>query len=187
MKTIKIGLAALMLLVLAGPLSAQNTEKKERRDFQREKRLRKEQALQASRDEMEKLANNRSILLEANALYGKYLNRWNTSSDNFVAIDGNKMVLQTASPYRAGYNGLGGITLEGRITNYKLSDKQDKGPIIVTASVITPWLGTGTLRMSISANGNGSATFSDVWGHRITFVGQIENLENARVFEGMTL
>jgi hypothetical protein len=79
-------------------------------------------------------------------------------------------VLQTASPSSIGFNGLGGITLRGRITQYEY-DVDDKGPINILADVSLGGAGFATLRINVSADGSATATYTNNWGARVTFAG----------------
>ena len=162
----------------------------ERREQRRQERQEKRERLaieQAERaQEAQALVENQSFVLEADALYDRYLNRYNALANNFILVDGDQMVLQTSSPWHFGYNGLGGITLNGRVTDYEIVRYQDEKPVAIRPQVSTNWLGSGTLFVDVSGN-TARATFSDNWGRRITLAGRITSLEDTRVFEGMNV
>lgn len=149
------------------------------------KELRKER-LQESRKAFATLAENKTLIVEANLLRGKYQQHYQATGDNFVLIDGDRVVMQTASIWGPGFNGLGGITLQGRVTGYEYDIAEENGPIRIIASVNMSGAGFGTLRINVSADGSASATYQDNWGGRLTFVGTAGDPEQSRVFEGMT-
>src|SRR5690606_27839178 len=99
----------------AGMVFGQDTTDQKNKN---KKELRKER-LQESRKAFATLAENKTLIVEANLLRGKYQQHYQATGDNFVLIEGDRVVMQTASIWGPGFNGLGGITLEGRITGYE--------------------------------------------------------------------
>jgi len=181
MLTTRIFAIAVAFALGAGTLYAQDSanQTKERKEVRAE-RLRK------SKDALAALTENRTLIIEANMLRGKYQQHYQATGDNFVLIDGDRVVLQTASIWGPGFNGMGGITLEGRITDYKYELGDGNVPITIMASVSMNGAGFGTLRINVSANGSGTATYQDNWGGRVTFVGTAGDPAHSRVFEGMS-
>lgn len=173
---------AIIFSLSAGMLLGQDTTDQKRKT---KKELRQER-LQESKKALAALAENKTLIVEANLLRGKYQHHYQATGDNFVLIDGDRVVLQTASSWGPGFNGLGGITLEGRLTEYEYDVTEENGPIRITASANMSGAGFGTLRINVSADGSASATYQDNWGGRITFVGTAGDPEESRVFEGMT-
>lgn len=107
------------------------------------------------------------------------------SNVNFVMVDNDEATVQLGSPYRAGYNGLGGITLEGRINSYKMETSK-KGEITVRFFV----LGSGinaevVVRMFSTANVAEAEIMPNTWGRRITYRGVILPQEESNVFKGI--
>jgi hypothetical protein len=187
MKKIIIGLAALLMAATINITNAQSAKdsrmpmKQERLERKQQKALEQQERKEALLD----LVHDQSFVLEADALYDRYRNRYNATANNFIMFDGERMILQTAFPTRIGYNGLGGITVDGKITDYKVTES--KSTISITAQVISSVLGHGTLTMNIGNSGYADATFSDTWGNRISFSGHLESLEDSKLFEGMSI
>lgn len=171
-----------MFSLNAGMAFGQDTTENERKT---RKELRQER-LRESKKALTELVENKTLIVEANLLRGKYQQHYTVTGDNFVLIEGDRVVLQTASSWGPGFNGLGGITLEGRVTEYEYDIMEENGPIRIIASVSMSGAGFGTLRINVSADGSASATYQDNWGGRITFVGIAGAPEDSRVFEGMT-
>lgn len=189
MKNIHIFITALLLFAFIGTASAQSRE--ERREARKQERVEKKrlqaEAIEQGKEVALNLAQNRTLVLEADALYDRYMNRYNMVSNSFIMFDGDRVVIQTAAPGYIGYNGLGGITLNGRLTGYEVSEGKGDKPVRISAQVSTTALGHGTLNMTISGDGNARATFRDNWGNRVTFSGQVNSLDDSVIYEGQTI
>lgn len=176
-----LAIATLFLFGAAG-VSAQDTADNRRKD----KKEVREQRLRESKKVLTELTKDQTLIIEANVLRGKYQQHYQVTGDNFVLIEKDRVVLQTASSWGVGFNGLGGITLQGHVTKYEYDVADGNRPIRITANVSMNGAGFGTLRINISADGSATATYQDNWGSRITFVGTAGDPEDSRVFEGMT-
>lgn len=189
MKNIHLIITSLLLILFVSTANAQSRE--ERREARKQERMEKKrlqaEALERGRDMALNLAQNKTLVLEADALYDRYMNRYNMVSNSFIMLDGDKVVIQTAAPGYIGYNGLGGITLNGRLTDYEIIEGNENQPVRISAQVSTTALGHGTLNMTISGDGNARATFRDNWGNRVTFSGQVNSLDDATVYKGMSI
>ena len=111
-----------------------------------------------------------------------------TSNTNFIAFCGDKAVVQVAFnvPW-PGFNGLGGITLEGSVSGYKKTTDK-KGNIYIQANVngvgisaqvfITLWNGGNQATASIQQNFRSG---------RITLSGNTVPLEESNIFQGTAI
>ncbi len=176
-------------LLIAASINISNAQSVEDNTAQEEKLSKKERkALEKA--EMKKkliaLVEDQSFVLQADALYDRYRNRYNATANNFIMFEGDRMVLQTSFPGGIGYNGLGGVTLDGRVIDYDIKTPKNKS-ISITAQVSGTLFGHGTLTMNIGSSGYADATFSDNWGNRISFSGRIEGLDDSYVYEGMSI
>ena len=73
--------------------------------------------------EAKEAIDNQTFVLEADRVYFKYgTSAFVSSNTNFVGLDGDKAVVQVAFnvPF-SGPNGLGGITVDGNASNYKVN------------------------------------------------------------------
>ena len=110
------------------------------------------------------------------------------SNTNFVSIDGDRAVVQTAFNIPvSGLNGLGGVTVEGSFSNYDLR-KDKKGNLFLSLNV----MGTGiSARVDITLyNGSNQAIVNIVpnfHSNNITLKGIILPLDKSRVFKGSSL
>jgi hypothetical protein len=180
-------LLALVVLPVAGLLAQDIKELK----HQEKKELRKKEQQQydsTSYANAIEALSAQTWVLEAYMLRGKRGNTFQVNSTlNFVMVNKGKGTVQLGSPYRAGYNGLGGITVEGNISGYKLeTDKH--GNVSVRFMVV----GIGiNAEIFINLNVNSNRAEADIspntWGRRITYIGNIIPLEDSNVFKGMPL
>ena len=124
-------------------------------------------------------------VLEANYLQNKYGSRvFVTSTLNFIRVELPDGVLQTGSDTRQGYNGVGGVTAEGHISEYRISRDLKNLYCTVTFNLLTN-LGTFNIVMTVSSSNNATATISGTTSGRLTWDGHLVTLDKSRVFKGM--
>lgn len=110
-----------------------------------------------------------------------------TASTNFVAVSGSNSIVQVAFNVPvSGFNGLGGITLEGIVTGYKISSDK-KGNTYVKLSVsgkgisaqlfISLWKDANKATVSIQPNFN---------SNKLTLSGMLWKPERSNIFKGTT-
>ena len=131
MKT-KIFLLVMTVMLSIGSISAE--EKKE---------LTKEQKkeLQAKRDSIDFIHSSRAIddrhfALQADqVIYGRGGSDSVLPSTNFIVVNGDQGIIQVSPKVGGGPNGLGGITIDGTISGYKVrTDKKGNKTISMTVS-----------------------------------------------------
>ena len=123
-------------------------------------------------------------VLEADYLQNKYGTRvYVTSTLNFIRVDVPKGVLQTGSDTRQGYNGVGGVTAEGTIGDYKITRNFKNLSCTVTFNLVTN-IGSFNILMTVSADNNATATISGTTSGRLTWDGHLVTLDKSRVFKG---
>lgn len=179
-------LMTLFLLMMAGRVAAQ----------QEENTLTKaeKKALQATIDslrftEAEQAINNRAFTLEADQVIFKYGQvAYVTSNTNFVSVQDDKAVVQVAFNIPiSGPNGIGGITVEGNVSDYKVK-KDKKNNVLLSFNA----MGTGiSARVDITLyNGNHKASVTitpNFNSNRMTLNGFIVPIEKSSVFKGRSL
>ena len=132
---------------------------------------------------------NQDFVLEANTVTFKtgatvYVN----STTNFISVKGNRAVVQISpSNFSSGPNGVGGVTVDGMITDQKVMT-DSKGRITFTMNVmgiginaqveIYMYPGTNRASATIYPNFNSNTVWID---------GNIVPYESANVFEGSSL
>ncbi|MCH5216527.1 MAG: DUF4251 domain-containing protein, partial [Muribaculaceae bacterium] len=103
---------------------------------------------------------------------------------NFVSVHNGKAMLQLASMRgRTGYNGLGGVTLEGRITKSDL--KTDKnGNMILVFNVSGPAL-SAFVNISLPKNGTQAIVqINPSFRRDLTMYGALSKYDDTKIFVG---
>lgn len=197
MKTRRFIFIMLALLAVQVSLFAQDKKmtRKEKEAAWRAERLRKraQEERQIIRDDSIQFVQavnairNGSWALEAsNVTFNNGVTRFVTASTNFVSVDDGQAVVQTAfnnsnvnSP-----NGLGGITLEGRITSEELKMDKD-GNVYYNYSIQGADI-SATVNVVVTANSNqATATVNPNFNsNQMTLSGYIYPYDTAGVIEG---
>lgn len=139
------------------------------------------QAVQAIKDKAFTLEADKVIFKQGKTVFV-------TSNTNFVKVKGDDAVVQVAFDVPVDTpNGIGGITVEGNVSSYKISESR-KGNITLTMNVmgkgisaqlsISMMKGTNRASVEISPNFN---------SNRITLSGIILPNEFSNVFKGTSL
>ena len=190
-------LSTLLLFVFIGVTNAQQT-RKERREARREaakKKLEAERALEAQQDSIAfqkaiTAMKEGNFVLEAdNIMFPSGITRYVTSSTNYIQVQDDEGIVQTAFTnfsYAPTPNGIGGVTVEGDISGMKI--KQDKDGnyycnymiqgIAISATIsITLTGGTNQASVTISPNFNNNT---------MTMLGVLVPTSESDVFQGTT-
>jgi hypothetical protein len=155
-------------------------EKKAMRNAKKEEDKRKrEEALK----DFGEYAENREWVVEAYLVFDKQGQSYQMDpSINFVSVVEEETIIQLSFNGLMGWNGVGGVTLEGKIGKYEHS--ADGKSVNITMSAMGSGLGIVDIFLSVTGDGNGRVTVSGNWGDRITFQGKFVSLEESSVFKG---
>ena len=133
------------------------------------------------------LIKDKNFIIEANMVYDKDLNAYTVSSTtNFVKVKKDDIIIQLTFDKVANWNGIGGITIEGEIADYKVSNEQNDGPITVVAKIASLTLGMSTIKMTVFDDGMARAVLHGTFGQRITFSGHFLAPNESTVFKGVS-
>lgn len=176
---------ALFMLMLAENAAAQEKEELTKA----EKKALQERIDSLQFAEAEQAINDRAFTLEADKVIFKYgQTAYVTSNTNFVSVQDDQATVQVAFNIPiSGPNGLGGVTVDGRFSDYKL-DKDKKGNIYLSFNVtgsgisarinITLYYGNNNARVDITPNFN---------SNRMSLSGVIVPLHKSNVFKGRSI
>lgn len=161
-------------------------------DFSRDTKLTRKEKKEARRAELyanyraiDTLLKKKTFVLEAYTLRGKYGDNVPVSNTlNFIHVNGSAVVLQTGTPAGMGYNGVGGVTAEGNINNWKVTSDEKRLNHNVSFNTITG-AGTYDVTINISADATASATITGMTSGRLTYLGNLVAPYNSRIFKGM--
>jgi hypothetical protein len=149
------------------------------------KEVRKAQ-LEANYYILDTLLNEKTFVLEADYLESRYGDRVPVLSDlNFIKVNEADGILQTGSSFNPGYNGVGGVTAEGKTGSWKITKNPKKLTYTVRFSLFSN-IGHYDVLMYVSSNTRASATITGLGPGRLTWEGHLVPLNNSRVFKAQT-
>jgi hypothetical protein len=184
-KIIITGLALIMSIALFS--QEQELSKKEQKQLQ--KKLKKEQQAEELAQKAVLTAvmvEHRTFVLEAEQLRDKRGQAVTVPSMlNFIAADSITGVIQIGSNEYVGLNGVGGITVEGPISNYEYTFNEKNGTHSVSYN-INSTLGHYDVRMTTFPDGRADATISSTWPGRVNYIGYLVPPGASRVYKGTT-
>lgn len=172
----------LTAIIIGVNLQAQDT------DSRKEQKAERKAIETAKRDSLrtvqESWVKDKTYVLEAQQVYNKIGEVFQmTPSTNFVYLDGENAIVQLSFNGLIGWNGVGGITIKGRITKYEFDDSNKNKPIYIRMT-IQGSEGFHDIVLWVSNSGMGEAQVTDIRGNLIKFTGDIVSLSNTRVFIG---
>lgn len=170
-------------LIVSAPVFGQATEEK-MKPSRKERREAKRAEKQAEMEGLMELAEERSFVIDADFLLDRQSRQYLAAANNFVSISGDKIVIQTASPVGIGYNGLGGVTVVGRILDYQVTRSKNGKAINVTAQMTSLGMGNATVFITINGHENAQARLYGPWGRSLAFSGDIEPQGKSFRFRG---
>ena len=126
-------LVSVVLFGCVGYAQAQTSEKKLSRQERKEAKRAMEQALF---EEAKQAIENKSFTLEADqVIFKRGRTAFVSSNTNFVTVNGNKGSVQVAFNIPvSGPNGLGGVTVDGNVSGYKVTTDK-KGNIRLAMNI----------------------------------------------------
>lgn len=130
------------------------------------------------------MVEHRQFVLEADRLRDKMGVTVNVSSMiNFLAVDSITGVIQIGSNAYVGLNGVGGITVEGRVTNYKYTFNEKSASYNISYNVASA-SGTYDITLSVFSDGRADATVRSNWPGQLNYSGYLVPPSMSKVFKG---
>jgi hypothetical protein len=171
------------MFVFTATMAQNAVDKKELRRIEKEKRM---QELEKSYQSTIQFVEGKQFVLEAEFLNFNNGNRVFVSDVlNFIYIDSTDILIQIGNNYGAGYNGVGGITVKGTISEWKLKRNDKQKSIFLQISVMSN-LGIYQIAMHIYAERNASATLTSITSGRIDYTGNLVSLDKSKVYKAKT-
>ena len=180
-------ITVIVALLIAVTAFSQEQELSNREKKKLEKEMRKEQ--EAKDAEMKSkvvavMVEYQQFVLEAEQLRDSRGNQVQVSSMiNFIASDSINGVIQIGENSYVGMNGVGGITVEGPMTNYKYTLNEKNGVYSVSFNIRSS-MGNYDVRMSIFRDGRADATVSSTWPGQLNYSGYVVPPIQSRVYKG---
>jgi len=165
------------------PVALYAQETKKNKESKSEKALRIEREYMAT----EKLIDSSTFILSADFLSNNRGYRVMAEPLlNFIKLDSSQVVVQTGNNSGFGYNGVGGLTIQGKLTE-KIVKKDLPHKSFMVRMSISSYLGHYDVFMNITASGKAYATLSGNYRGKLTFEGRLYPLKGARAFQGSNL
>ena len=164
---------------------SKNLTKEEKKAMRKAKKEEDKRKREEALIEFEKYAEMREWVVEAHTVFDKQGQSYQMDPNiNFVGVTKDETTVQLSFTGLMGWNGVGGVTLVGKIGKYEYSS--DGKSLNITMSAMGSGLGVVDIFMTVTGDGNGRATVSGNWGERITFQGRFVSLEESTVYKGTT-
>ena len=178
----------LICLLVSGGLLAQ--EQKTTKETKKEASARKKAEQAAKTDSLFKMTDSllagKQFVLEAKFLRNSKGTRITATTNlNFISVDSVDGVIQIGSAQWAGYNGVGGITEQGKISNWKVDRNDKKKNFYVTWTIQTKYT-VLDISMSVNYEGYSSATLNGMKSGSLTFEGNLSPTEKSSMFKGLS-
>ena len=188
-KMILFALIAFFTVDINNATAQEKLTKKEQRKLEKEARKKEEQKmLKKQKEAYYSIVQDSNFIIEANTITTDNRDTYQVIGDlNFFMIEGDKFVLQTGNAMNIGLNGVGGITIDGRILEYEVEKGKEGKPIRINANVTSTVLGHSIVNITIFPNGRGTARLRDNRGNEITFMGNTYSVDGSTAFEGQSI
>lgn len=132
---------------------------------------------------------NQDFVLEAdNVTFKNGSTVFVNSSTNFISVKGNRAVVQISpSNFSSGPNGVGGITVDGMISDQQIT-KGKNGRITYSMNVMGIGINAQVeIYMFPDSNSASATVYPNFNSNTVWLSGKIVPYENSNVFEGMSL
>ncbi len=179
---IKHLLIAIVIVLSTSGVVGQTTEHASKLNRKEKRAVERERLYQSNKQMLE----NRSFVVETDYLQNHYGVRIPVNSSiNFIMVDAGEAVIQIGSNTGMGYNGVGGITAKGKITNWELKENEKKKTFDLSMHILTS-IGMYDVNMTIG-NFGATARISGIRRGNLMFDGDMVALEESAVYEGQSL
>lgn len=181
----RILLICLCLFILyANNTIAQETQKLSKKE---RKELKKQQQI-AQKKAILDLLYNKEWVIEAHTVFDRYNQSYQLNPTiNFVGVNGDEGAMQLGFDGLIGWNGVGGVTIDGSVTKYEIKEGKEKQSPVANLRFQGRGIGSATINITVNTSGQATAKVSGDFGDRITFSGIIKSLEESTVYKGQSL
>lgn len=187
---------AALLALIGNELALAQSTRKERREAWKEARAQRRAQEKALEEVQDSIAFSKAVkalqegnwVLEAdNVSFRNGLTRFVSSNTNYVAVQDGEGTVQTAfNNFVYSPNGLGGVTVQGNISNNQISHDKD-GNVYLNFSIFGGAI-SATLNLTLTAGTNEASIYisPNFNGNTLTMNGNLLPYDEATVFEGTT-
>jgi hypothetical protein len=162
------------------------TDKELKKEASQKKKEEKKAQLENQYLAIGQLLDSKRFVMEAQYLNNRRGNLIPVSSIlNFIKVDSSYGIVQTGSPQGIGYNGVGGVTAQGRIVNWKL-DKNDKRKTFDLFMTLSCNIGVYDIAMSVNYLGYATVSLTGLRSGKLLFEGNLVPTNESNVYKGQS-
>lgn len=182
MKTIAICIA---LVFVSSVVSV--AQEKSKLSKKEKKELKKKQ-LQQQKETLLNLLESKQWVIEAHTVFDRYNQSYQINPTiNFVGIKDTEAAIQLGFDGLIGWNGVGGVTIDGEVTSYEIDEGKEKNSPTVNLRFKGRASGSANINITVNTSGQATARVNGDFGGRITFSGMIRSLEESAIYKGQSL
>jgi hypothetical protein len=187
MKLISI-LPIIMLMCFAGITNAQQNTQKKKLTKEERKALRKQKD-EENLLKIQAILESKQWIVEANTVLDRNNQSYQLNPTiNFVGVDREEGALQLGFDGLVGWNGVGGVTVDGKVTRYEIKEaRKNRAPQVDIRFQGKGGVGSATINLTINTSFQATARVNGDFGERITFQGMLVPLQESRVYKGQSL
>lgn len=176
-----------MILLAGGMAQAQSSSLSKKEQKQLLKEERKEEAAKIAEQQLAMVAGlieKATFVLEADRLFDRYGQSYQVSSSiNFIMIDSLYGIIQVGNSYNLGQNGVGGVTVDGSISNYTFTKNEKRNTYSVSYDLRSTF-GTYNVHLTTSGGSNADATVSGSFSGTLRYSGRLVHPAASKVYKG---
>jgi hypothetical protein len=159
--------------------------KAERKAARKERKAEQQRIALENSEQLKEIVTTKMFVLEAHTLFDRSGRSYNLSPTiNFVGFDGKNSTIQLAFNQLIGWNGIGGVTIDGKITKMEIKGKDKDPGFTINSSVLNKGGGLVTMFFRVGSDGNARVDMSGTFGEKISFQGRIVALSQTTVYKG---
>lgn len=181
----KKGTLIILFLLAASFVFAQELEPKKKLTRQEKKEL-KQQKKEETRKEVEKLVLSKQFVLQADYVRNRMGQTIPVNNSiNFVAVDSSRALFQFGAFSASGANGLGGFTVQGKVSDLEIKPHKRNGSYFVNFKLKDKG-GSFDVFMHVSTSGRADARVYAYTGARMSYDGFITSFKDTDIIKGRT-
>lgn len=175
----------LLLILIAISTVSFSADAQSRKERRQEKKALQDSIDQTNFTQALIAINDTMLVLQADHAYDQKGNTIMVDDGvNFVKIQKNEGVVQLAFPFLVGSNGVGGFTLDGTVTKYKVSETK-RGDITITCSTMGPSLNADIkITLNKGTNTADASVSSITLPYRLNFSGTVVHVNQSTHHQG---
>lgn len=152
--------------------------RKERKELKRKEAEKEKQRLL-------EFARDSTWVIETHTVFDRYHNSYIMNPTiNFVSVIDDEATVQLSFSNLPGWNGLGGITMDGSVDKYEVKPNKEGKPFTIEVRASGAALGAVDLFITVNSAANASCTLRGNFGERLTFTGKFVNAAESNVYKG---